>query len=170
MGSNDSVGMEAVTMLSIASYRASQRYGFVFHFLQVSSGRAGLNRQDRSLRYSGGRRKDLNNRAARQSLVSNDQSARNVYSGHQQSQNSRTRMTIASKCPSQSSPSHWSHQGRIMYKINSVLTPESPVPAGPIQNQYAQSTAGRQCTEMALTWPGLVRIERFQVRWLPCGA
>ena len=33
-----------------------------------------------------------------------------------------------------------------------------------------QVLQGANCTKMTLTWPDLIRIERFKVRWLPCRA
>ena len=54
-----------------------------FLFLQLSSDCAGLNRQDRSLRYSGGPKTEPKHRAAWQSAVSNRSECTNVHSGHQ---------------------------------------------------------------------------------------
>ena len=81
-------------MLAMANCCASQRYGFVLHFLQVFIGCVGLNRQGRSLRYSGGPKKDPNHRSAQQFLVSNIQSVCSIHSGHQQAQNYKTRMRV----------------------------------------------------------------------------
>ena len=69
--------------------------GFLFRFLQLSSDCAGLNRQDRSLRYNGGPKTEPFHRAARQSTVSNRSESTNVRNGHQNTELQFTRMAIA---------------------------------------------------------------------------
>ena len=108
--------------------------GFVFHFLQLSSDCAGLNRQDARSDTAVGPKENRFTVPTRQSMVSNKSESINVRSGHQNTELQCTRMAIAPNVDRK----HRHHTSHInvrynVNKYNSIIPSRLPILASSFQ-------------------------------------
>ena len=85
-------------------------------------------------------------------------------------QNYRIRMAIAPNVHRKHRRPSDHISASILYKIRQHESHWLPSSRLTIQAQCYKVLQVAKCTEMALTWPDLVQIGRFKVRWLPWGA